>query len=189
MRELPDSSLIYYEGVSMRRLIIGFLIVFSLLLILLVGVSVTGCSKNTANPTGNPTVTSAVPSTATQSLSEPLETGDPDWWKKQPDLNKEETAIQTVMTDFKKALVAKDVKQVASYFSPDVSAKYSEALAKSPDLMPQMAKDLEKAKLNFLSLDTDFELSRTAEYALIKDGNTFYITFIKIDGKWLLESF
>ena len=79
--------------------------------------------------------------------------------------------------------------KLAAFFSPDVRDKYSEALAKSPDLLPQMAKDLEKAKLSFLSLDTDFELSRIAEYALLKDGNTFYITFIKIDGKWLLESF
>jgi hypothetical protein len=38
--------------------------------------------------------------------------------------------------------------------------------------MPQMAKDLEKATLSFLSLDTDFSLSRVAEYSLKVDGNT-----------------
>jgi hypothetical protein len=195
MRVMPVITLIFWQEVKMRRS--RFLVCFSLLLVILVGTAVTGCGKNTGNPVRNTPVTSSVTSNATsiatsaavQSLQEPLEKGDPDWWKKQPDLNKEDQAIQTVMTDFEKALAAKDLKQVAAFFSPDVKDKYSAALAKSPDLMPQMAKELEKAKLSFLSLDTDFELSRMAEYALTKDGNTFYITFIKIDGKWLLESF
>ena len=92
----------------MRRVMTSFLICFSLLLVILVGTAVTGCGKNTENPT--------VPSTTTQSLQEPLEKGDPDWWKKQPDLKKEDQAIQTVMTDFGKALSAKDVKQARRLF-------------------------------------------------------------------------
>ena len=138
----------------MRRSMPRFMVCFSLLLVLLVGTAVTGCGKNT----GNPTVTS----TTTQSLQEPLEKGDPDWWKKQPDLKKEDQAIQTVLIDFEKALAAKDIKQALTYFSPDVSDKYSQVFAASPDLMPQMAKDLQKATLSFLSLDTDFSLSRMA---------------------------
>ena len=161
----------------MRRVMSGFLICFSLLLVLLLGLALPGCGKSTGTQSASP------------AAQEPLEKGDPDWWKKQPDLKKEEQAIQTVMTDFGKALTAKDVKQVAVYFSPDVRDKYSQALGSAPDLMPKMAADLQKATLNFLSLDTDFSLSRMAEYAITKDGKTFYIKFIKIDGKWMLESF
>ncbi len=161
----------------MRRIMSGFLIGFLLLLILLLGASVAGCGKTTGNQTAN------------QSSQEPEAKGDPDWWKKQPDLKKEDQAVQSVIRDFGKTLAAKDVKQALTYFSPDVMDKYQKVFTQSPDLMPRMAKDLEKATLSFLSLDTDFELSRIAEYTLKVDGNTFHIVFIKIDGKWMLESY
>jgi hypothetical protein len=161
----------------MLRVMSRFLIIFSVLVVLLVGTAATGCGKNTGNQTTN------------QAVQDPQEKGDPDWWKKQPDLKKEDQAVQSVISDFGKALAAKDVKQAASYFAPEAREKYSQVLAISPDLLPQMAKDLEKATLSFLSLDTDFSLSRMAEYQLKVDGNTFYIVFIKIDGKWMLESY
>ena len=161
----------------MRRVLSSLLIVFALLIVLLSGAALTGCCKKTATQTTN------------QSSQEPEAKGDPDWWKKQPDLKKEEQAVQTVINDFGKTLAAKDVKQALTYFSPDVKDKYQKVFTQSPDLMPRMAKDLEKATLSFLSLDTDFSLSRIAEYTLKVDGNTFHIVFIKIDGKWLLESY
>ena len=160
---------------------------FSIILILILLLASAGGLSCTCNLPQSAANTKAT--TAAQPTQATSEKGDPDWWKKQPDLKKEDQTIQTVMTDFGKALAAKDIKQVASYFSPDTREKYSQALALSPEALPQMAKDMEKANLSFLSLDTDFDLSRIAEYQFKIDGNTFSIVFIKIDGKWMIESF
>jgi hypothetical protein len=177
----------------MRRLMPGFLPGLSLILMLMLSLLVPGCSTKSGTPpagttSGTPT-TSTVSGTPTTSTTaqESLEKGDPDWWKKQPDLKQEDQAVHAVMTNFAKTLTASNVQQALTYFSPDAQTRYSKVLAQSPDLLPQMAKGMENATLSFLSLDTN--LGRIAEYALVVDGKTFYIVFIKIEGKWLLKSF
>jgi len=170
---------------------------FSMILTLVIllagssGLSCT-CSQSTVGTTPQASAVQSKNTATAKASAVPQQTsekGDPDWWKKQPDLKNEEMAIQAVIDSFKTALAAKDVKLAASYFSPDSRDKYSQVLAMSPDLLPQMAKDMEKATLSFLSLDTDFDLSRIAEYQFKVDGNTFSMVFIKIDGKWMLESY
>lgn len=132
-------------------------------------------------------VTASAVASASATPTQEVKNADPDWWKKQPELKQEDQAVHSVMTGFEKALTAKDMKQSLTYFSPDAQVKYSQVLAKSPDLLPQMAKDMQNATLSFLSLDTT--MGRIAEYSLIVDGKTYYIVFIKIDGKWVLKSF
>jgi hypothetical protein len=154
-----------------------FLFGLLLLLILLVGAAVPGCSKNTGTP--------AVKS----SLQEPAEKGDPEWWEKQPDLKKEDAAINVVIGDFNQALTTKNIEQAVTCFSPDARDNYRKVFALSPDLMPQMANDLKNATLTFLSLDTDFTLNRIAEYSFKVDGNTFYIVFIKVGENWMIDSY
>lgn len=115
--------------------------------------------------------------------------GDPDWWKKQPDLKQEDKAIKTVIGKFEKALASRDIEQSAAFFSPEEKETYKKVFAMSPDLMPQMAKDMKNASLSFLSLDKDHSLNRIAEYSFDVQGNRFRIVFVKIDGNWLLASF
>jgi hypothetical protein len=126
---------------------------------------------------------------AAAGTQEAVEKGDPDWWKKQPDLKKEETAINETITNLCTAFTAKDTQKVLSYIAPDDREKFKTIFSKSPDIMPQIAKDMEKATLSFLSLDADNTLDRVAEYTMKIDGNTFYIVFIKIEGKWLIKNF
>jgi hypothetical protein len=174
----------------------------ALILILLVGLTVSGCDLLSGKQTDPytptaPTASVPVSGEIQPELSkedpnltgEPEVKGDPDWWKKQPDVRQENTAILAVKKDFQDALTSKNIEKAVSYFSPDVREEYSKIFALSPDLMPHMATDMANAKLSFLSLDTDFTLSRIAEYAFEVEGNTFRIVFIKIDGNWMLESY
>jgi len=116
-----------------------------------------------------------------------IEKGDPDWWKKQPDLKQEETAINNMLNQSSAALESKNIEQAVTYFSPGVSDKYRELFSTSPDIMPQMAAHLRSAKMSFLS-GTGIGDARIAEYSLEVDGYTFYILLIKTDTQWLLKS-
>jgi hypothetical protein len=151
-----------------------------LLLLLLTAVLVPGCSCS------QPGTSSSKPGS---SVPVAEEKGDPDWWKKQPDLKKEETAINETLSGVRAALMAKDADIALTYIAPDDREKFKAVLAKSPDILPRMAKDMENAALSFLSLDTDNTLDRIAEYAMKVDGNTFYIVFIKTGGKWFIKNF
>jgi hypothetical protein len=117
------------------------------------------------------------------------ETGDPDWWKKQPDLKKEETAIIETIKNIRAAFAAKDADKALTYIAPADREKFKAVFTKSPDVLPRFAKDMENATLSFLSLDTDNTLERMAEYEMKVDGYTFYIVFIKDEGKWYLKNF
>ncbi|MFH0768767.1 MAG: hypothetical protein V1932_04270 [Chloroflexota bacterium] len=151
------------------------LIGISLLLILFTVISGLGCTSKTG------------PQTTSSQQEE--DKGDPDWWKKQPDLAKEEAGIKNTITGLTGALGTKDTQQTLTYFAPEEKDKYEEILSKYPDIMPQLAKDLEKATLIYLSPDTDNTLYRIAEYSIPLDGNsTVSIVFVKVDGKWLLKS-
>ncbi len=153
-----------------------FLGVILILMLLLVGMSSLSCACSPSNQTG-----------ASQSGAA-VEKGDPDWWKKQPDLKKEETAINETITSVRTAFTAKDTEKAVTLFAPDDREKFKAVFSKSPDIMPRIAKDMEKATLSFLSLDTQDTLDRVAEYTMKIDGNTFYIVFIKVDGKWLIKN-
>ena len=151
------------------------------LMLLLTGVSSLSCSCSPAAGQSTQKAGSLSP-TANQK-------GDPDWWKKQPDLKKEETAINETKTNILSAFNAKDTDKALTYFAPDDREKFKTLFSKYPDFMPQFAKDMENATLSFMSLDTEDTLYRIAEYTMKVDGNTFYIEFIKIDDKWFIKNF
>jgi len=166
-----------YEEYPMQHTVYRLVFILPLILILLISGSILGCSKNTG-------------SQATVSLSQESEDpGDPDWWKKQPGFKEEETAINGVINKFVTALNAKDIETAVSYFDPEERDKYRKVFALSPDLMPDMAKDLEKATLTYLSYDTDNTLNRIAEYSFKVNGNTFRIVFIKSEENWMLKTY
>ena len=122
------------------------------------------------------------------SAAEPLGKPDPEWWKKQPDLKQEETAVSGVITQLGNALSSKDIDTALNYFAPGVKDTYRELFSKNAEIMPQMASDLATARINFLSLEGK-RYERVAEYLITAGGKNFSIVFIKIDGKWLLETF
>ncbi len=151
------------------------LIGLSLLLILFTVISGLGCTSKTG--------------TQTTSSQQEEDKGDPDWWKKQPDLAKEEADIKNTITGLTGAIGAKDTQQTLTYFATEEKDKYAEIFSKYPDIMDKFANDMEKATLIYLSPDTDNTLYRIAEYSIpLDDGNSVSVVFVKVDGKWLLKS-
>jgi hypothetical protein len=140
-------------------------------------VSCTSGKSNTASPKPN------------SALQSGTETGDPDWWKKQPDLKKEEAAINETIKGTRDAFTAKDANKALTFIAPDDRDKFKEVFAKSPEILPKIAKDMENTSLSFLSLDSNYTPGRIAEYTMKVDGYSFYIEFIKIDGKWYIKNF
>ncbi len=143
-----------------------------LLLILVISVLTASCSAKPA---------------ATNTTVTPAPAGNVNWWKEQPDLKKEDTAITTAISQLNTALNAKNVEQALNYFPVEEKDKYRSLFMKSPDVMPILAADLSKATLKYLSV-ADGQYERIAEYAIQVDGQTFSIVFIKINGQWLLKS-
>jgi hypothetical protein len=115
--------------------------------------------------------------------------GDPDWWKKQPDLALEQSKIKDTIAGLESALAAQDVQKAMEFFAEEERDKYAEILSAYPDVMSDLAEDLKKATITYLSPDDDGTLLRIAEYSIPVDGkNTVSIVFIKVDGKWLLKT-
>ena len=104
------------------------------------------------------------------------------------DLKIEETKIDSVVKNISASFKAKDVEAALKYFQEKKRDKYRKIFSQSPDIMPKMAADLEKAKIDFLSFKSN-QYSRTAEYLIKSGGKDFSIVFINIDGQWVLEEF
>lgn len=104
------------------------------------------------------------------------------------DIKIEEAKINKVIASVCTAFKAKDVEGALKYFAADERETYRKALSRSPDILPAMAADLEKAKINFLSFESD-EYDRTAEYLVKSGGQTASIIFINTGGQWLLKAF
>ena len=83
---------------------------------------------------------------------------------------------------------AKDVEGALNFFQVEERDTYRKIFSQSPDSMPKMAADLEKAKIDFLAYNST-EYSRIAEYLVNSGENTFSIVFINVDGQWLLKAF
>ncbi len=100
----------------------------------------------------------------------------------------EEAKINKVIGQLCTAFKAKDTEAALQYFPADDRDKYRKMFSESPDAMPAMAADLEKAKINFLAYNSN-QYSRISEYLINSGGKTFSIVFINLDGKWLLKTF
>lgn len=104
------------------------------------------------------------------------------------DLKVEEAKINKVIGQLSIAFKAKDIEGALKYFAEDERDIYRKAFTRSPDVLPEMAADLEKAKINTLSFNSD-EHSRIAEYLIKSGSQTSSIVFINIAGQWLLKEF
>jgi hypothetical protein len=152
-----------------------------ILMLLLTGVFISGCSCGEAkSPAALKTGTAT---------TETTQKGDPDWWKKQPDLKQEETAINETLAEVRSAFEAKDIEKALICIAPEQREKYKELFSTNPEKLVQMAKDLGNASISFLSENLEFTQDRIAEYKMVVEGITFYIVFVKIENKWYLENF
>ncbi|MCX6006289.1 MAG: hypothetical protein NTZ34_03395 [Chloroflexi bacterium] len=104
------------------------------------------------------------------------------------DFKAEGAKIDKVIGQLCTAFKAKDVEGALNYFETGERDKYRKIFSQSPDVMPEMAADLEKAKINFLAFNSN-QYSRISEYLIKSGGSTFSIVFINIDGQWLLKAF
>lgn len=104
------------------------------------------------------------------------------------DIKVEEAKINKVIGAVCTAFKARDIEGALKYFAEDERDTYRKALSRSPDILPAMAADLEKAKINTLSFESD-EYDRTAEYLVKSGGQTASIIFINTGGQWLLKAF
>jgi len=104
------------------------------------------------------------------------------------DFKVEEAKINQVVGQLCTAFKAKDVEAALKCFQAEERDKYRKIFSQATDIMPEMAADLEKAKINFLSFNSA-EHSRIAEYLVKSGGQTSSIVFINIDGQWVLKVF
>ncbi|MCX6005830.1 MAG: hypothetical protein NTZ34_01045 [Chloroflexi bacterium] len=106
---------------------------------------------------------------------------------KPKDYKVEEAKINKVVAQLCLALKAKDVDAALKYVQAEKRDEYQKIFSESPDVLPQIAAGLEKAKINFLSFESIAQ-NRIAEYYIEADGQKFSIVFINIDGQWMLKS-
>ena len=104
------------------------------------------------------------------------------------DFKVEEAKINKVIGQLCASFKAKDVEGALNFFQVEERDTYRKIFSQSPDSMPKMAADLEKAKIDFLAYNST-EYSRIAEYLVNSGENTFSIVFINVDGQWLLKAF
>lgn len=118
---------------------------------------------------------------------------DPDW-KNYPDLPEEKAAIEESLDEFRSALKEGDIERAVSVIDEDRREEYAALFAHKPEAMPSFAELLDTAEMSFFSAaeraapGTSTAL-RTSEYAVVLDGFTFYVRWIKVDGKWVLFDF
>ena len=99
----------------------SYLSIILVLMLLLTGSASLSCACESLQPRKRP-----------QEHQEPVEKGDPDWWKKQPDLKKEETAINETITNLRAAFTAKDTEKALTYLAPDDREKFKTHLFQIP---------------------------------------------------------
>jgi hypothetical protein len=131
------------------------------------------------------------PPTATNPMSRAIASTNPPPLtseKQPPDFKVQEAKIDAVIGQLCTSFKAKDVEGALKYFQAEERDKYRKIFSQSPDLLPEMAADLEKAQINFLSSNSN-QYSRTAEYLIKSGGQDFSIVFIFIDGQWVLNTF
>jgi hypothetical protein len=103
------------------------------------------------------------------------------------DFKVEEAKINDVIGKLCSAFKAKDLEEALKYIQAEERDKYRKVFSQSPDVLPKLAADLEKAKINFLSFESIAQC-RTAEYSIEADGQSFSVVFIMIDGQWMLKA-
>jgi hypothetical protein len=167
-------------GFRMRNRLIFFVTVLCMVILLAVSSSCITIIRPSDSDGGK--------SPQSQAQAPVEQAGNADWWKNQPDLKQEETAINTKIGQLRNAFAAKDLDTALKVFSVEERDKYRKLLSQSPDIMTEMAADLGKARLNYLSVDST-EFCRIAEYLIPINSYTCSIVFIKVDGQWMLKDF
>jgi hypothetical protein len=104
------------------------------------------------------------------------------------DIKIEEAKMDKVIGAVCTAFKVKDVEGALKYFAEDERDTYRKALSQSPGTLPSMAADLEKAKINSLTYNSE-EYGRTAEYLIKNGAQTASIILINKDGQWLIKAF
>ncbi len=104
------------------------------------------------------------------------------------DFKAQESKINAVIGQMSSALKAKDVEGVLKYFAQEERENYRKVFSKSPDIMPSIASDLEKARIATLSYESN-EHSRTAQYLIPAGKGNLSIEFVNVDGQWLVKTF
>ena len=115
-------------------------------------------------------------------------------WRSNPDLPSEKKAIEESLGGFCSALEAGDIRSASEYVDEDRREVYASLFGRKPEAMPSFAALLEQAEMSFLSAPENSDpaassTQRTSEYAVNVDGFTFYVRWIKRDGKWVLFDF
>lgn len=118
---------------------------------------------------------------------------DPDW-QNYPDLPEEKAAIEESFDEFLSALKEGDIERAVSVIDEDRREEYAALFAHKPEAMPSFAEILDTAEMSFFSAAERADPAtstalRTSEYAVVLDGFTFYVRWIKVDGKWVLFDF
>ena len=115
-------------------------------------------------------------------------------WKTYPDLPAEKKAIGESLSRFQNALKAGDIGAASGCVDESCRETYAALFGRKPEAMPSFAALLEKADMSFLSAPEKADpgttsTQRTSEYAVDVGGFTFYVRWIKRDGKWVLFDF
>ncbi len=115
-------------------------------------------------------------------------------WKTYPDLPAEKKAIEESLSRFRNALKAGDVGSASGCVDESCRETYAALFERKPEAMPSFAALLEKADMSFLSAPENADPGttstlRTSEYAVDVGGFTFYVRWVKRDGKWVLFDF
>lgn len=115
-------------------------------------------------------------------------------WRTYPDLPAEKKAIGEVFSSFRSALKAGDTKRAAACVDESRRETYAALFENRPEAMPSFAALLDAAEMSFLSAPESADPGttstlRTSEYAVDVGGFTFYVRWVKVDGKWMLFDF
>ncbi|MFH1428560.1 MAG: hypothetical protein ABIH39_02340 [Candidatus Margulisiibacteriota bacterium] len=152
---------------------------FLFLVLIMLSGTIVGCSSiSSIKEVGTKAISDLTKSTE--------EEGNPDWWKEQPDRQKEEEIINASISEITSAFSQKNVEQVLNHITPLERDKYRQLFLQSPDLMSEIAEDLNTATINYLSSAGPY--GRFAEYKISVDGQSFSIVFVKVDDKWLIQT-
>ena len=95
-----------------------------------------------------------------------------------PGTSRVETAVAGVV----QALKAGNAKVATGYLHPDLQAAYGQALAQHPELMAKLATLLSTRRFVM-------QAGSTAEYEVTDGGRKYPVTFLLVDGRWVLSSF
>ena len=115
-------------------------------------------------------------------------------WKTYPDLPAEKKSIEESLSGFKNALMAGDIGGASGFVDESCRETYAALFEQKPEAMPSFAALLEKADMSFMSAPENADPGttstlRTSEYAVDVGGFTFYVRWVKRDGKWVLFDF